>query len=140
MKASELRIGNFYNQFGNITEVDWSVLKDLKDAPIDQLWCKPIPLTEEWLQKFGFEKIKNNREFFYSDVFKHENDAYNTWFCVYFFNYNATGESAQYYKSYFETRHHGKIEYLDNYGNFDYVHQLQNLFFALTGKELTIKK
>ena len=55
MKASELRIGNFYNQFGNITEVDWSVLKDLKDAPIDQLWCKPIPLTEEWLINFGME-------------------------------------------------------------------------------------
>jgi hypothetical protein len=53
MKASELRIGNFYNQFGNITEVDWSVLKDLKDAPIDQLWCKSIPLTEEWLLKFA---------------------------------------------------------------------------------------
>jgi hypothetical protein len=60
MEASELRIGNFYNQFTYITEVDWPVLKELKDAPLDQLWCKPIPLTEEWLLKFGFEN-KNGK-------------------------------------------------------------------------------
>ena len=107
MKASELRIGNFYNQFGNITEVDWSVLKDLKDAPIDQLWCKPIPLTEEWLLKFGFDKIdfqfiKNGIKLFpIRDL---------------------------YYRGNFPIK-----------SDIKYVHQLQNLYFALTGEELTIK-
>lgn len=114
MKASELRIGNFYNQFGNITEVDWSILKELKDAPIDQLWCKPIPLTEEWLLKFGFKKNENGlfKLFNESEVPILLNEDLNGWTCD-GINFSVNGTQ--------------------------YVHQLQNLYFALTGEELTIK-
>ena len=125
MKASELRIGNFYNQFGNITEVDWSILKELKDAPIDQLWCKPIPLTEEWLINFGMEYTDgfsssrrlyfNNHEYDLSQVTYNEKEG-----LLRFSNGHPKGTSL--------------IPHIK------YVHQLQNLYFALTGEELTIVK
>ena len=118
MKASELRIGNFYNQFGNITEVDWSVLKDLKDAPIDQLWCKPIPLTEEWLLKFGFEKTLNQYK---KLTLSNKIGCDNIPFIILFLD-----NQYQYDDLRFRT-------------NIQYVHNFQNLYFALTGEELTIK-
>ena len=58
MKANELRVGNLYNQFGNIQEASWVTIKDLEKAPESQLWCKPFPLIEEWLLKFGFESCE----------------------------------------------------------------------------------
>ena len=109
LKATELRLGNLiWNEVQNISvKVDIRILADINDY--DKEW-HPIPLTEEWLIKFGFE---------------------------------IRGED--YYKySYYEV---GKITgkwYFDD-GNFiikddiNYVHQLQNLYFALTYEELTIK-
>ena len=70
---------------------------------------KPIQLTEEWLLKFGFEK--DNELNFVKFSFK-----------VHFWsNYN----------SYMYGWIGGNIE-------IKYVHQLQNIYFALTGQELTI--
>jgi hypothetical protein len=60
IKANELRIGNYYDQFGHTHQVTWVVIKDLESAPKDQLWCKPIPLTEEWLIRFGGIRSANN--------------------------------------------------------------------------------
>jgi len=62
IQVNELRIGNLvFDKNGSSFKIngvlEGSVFK--KDAyigtPID--WIKPIPLTEEWLLKFGFEKI-----------------------------------------------------------------------------------
>lgn len=114
MKATELRIGNLYSQFGNITEVSWCTIKDMEKAPESQLWCKPIPLTEEWLLKFGFEKagrtikLKNFGKFI-----------------------DMNGELSFYPA--------GMLNSLLRHDLLQYVHQLQNLYFALTGKELMIK-
>ena len=72
---------------------------------------KPIPLTEEWLLKFGLLKTKNSvlmggYELIYDD----KNNMYNVF--VY----------------------HGI------FCTIKYVHQLQNLYFALTGEELKINQ
>ena len=115
MKARELRIGNYYNQFGNIHQANGTVISQLEIAPKDQLWCKPIPLTEEWLLRFGFEKNKKGR----FKVLKHSavpilfNDDFNGWTC-------------------------DGINFSINHTL--YVHQLQNLIHALTGEELTLTK
>lgn len=71
----------------------------------------PIPITEEWLLKFGFEKIENLDclEFYKDDV-------------SFFINLNGI------YLKYVTARIHIK-----------HIHQLQNLYFDLTGEELTIK-
>lgn len=112
MNANELRIGNLFNQFGNTEVVSWVTLKELQNAPIEQLFCKPILLTEEWLLKFGFDK-------------------------------NLEKESSQ--GGWVELIHNDVIGYRfapdGAYGHpeIKYVHQLQNLYFALTNEELIIK-
>lgn len=117
MKNTEFRIGNYYNQFGNIEQVSWSVLKKLEDAPKGQLWCKPIPLTEEWLLKFGFEK-EYDKFMFSKDkltILIREHDTFNPNGRVYWNSWTIKECQPE------------------------YVHQLQNLYFALTGEELTFK-
>jgi hypothetical protein len=116
MKANELRIGNTINYVTlnnvKLVTVDASLIMELEPdsgAGSNRLY-KPIPLTEEWLLKFGFEKVSGW-------------DYYKGWI-----------------KDYVELE-------CDCYG-FDYVnnidkevkhvHQLQNLYFALTGKELEL--
>jgi len=121
MKAIELRIGNYYSQFGNETKISWVSLKELERAPEGQLWCKPIPLTEEWLLKFGwvwneecnsFEKYPNGDARMHL-TFKAVSGSYTM------FNYVLKALIAE---------------------RIFYVHQLQNLYQALTGEELTLSK
>jgi len=112
MKSTDLRIGNYiYNNEGEITKVallgaDLVMVDDSKK--VIEKNCAPIPLTEDWLLRFGFESSGD--------------DGYNTdWN-----NGNITiVEGVDYF-----------IE--DKTGvNIEYVHQLQNLYYALTGAELT---
>jgi hypothetical protein len=77
-------------------------------------WCKfeiinPILLTEEWLFKLGFEKLFEN-----GTGYKYDKFNISFYGDVYGFNY--------YYSEY----------------QIKYVHQLQNLYFALTQRELTV--
>ena len=97
MKANELRIGNYvYDNLGGVLKIKGISL----DSTLSHI--KPIPLTEEWLLKFGLMSIKTELGF------------WNNGDAIYF--------SYGFEKS---------IE-------LKYVHQLQNLYFALTGEELTI--
>ena len=72
---------------------------------------KPIRLTEEWLIDFGF-------------------------------NNTNTTEFPNYTKGMYQCRwRHGETNICNNHGfikDLKYVHQLQNLYFALTGEELKI--
>lgn len=128
MEVKELRIGNilqdiqykspmrivqFYGT--SMFELD-SPYMDYTDYRCDADLNKyePIPLTEEWLVKFGFTKDKNL--FFHDKCSYIQSDAYN---CGGGFGYCLNDE---------------KIDFL----HIKYVHQLQNLYFALTGEELTI--
>jgi hypothetical protein len=121
MKANEIRLGNYYNQFGNIHQVNGHIISELEKAPQGQLWCKPIPLTEEWLLKFGFEdkqtcfnlskREKLGHDFGDFAVSKYDDTQMKVW----------RGD-----------RYIGVC-------HIQYVHQLQNLCFALTNEELTMK-
>lgn len=77
---------------------------------------QPIPLTEEWLLKFGFD---NNG--------------------VVWIGLNTDAQELQITKQ-------GDVLIYDEDDNFiplnriQYVHQLQNLFYALTGNELELKQ
>jgi len=106
MEAKDFRIGN-YVQFpsGSIYKVDM-----LYDDFLSLLYWTPIPLTEEWLLKFGFE-IKQGR--FGNEYFGKIN------------LYTASDKKIVFcYDGYLK--------------GIKYVHQLQNLYFALTGNELTL--
>ena len=115
MKASELRIGNWFKEdileqtFAQITAEQ---ILDFYDDPLDDFY-KPIPLTEEWLLKFGFDLINNE----YHQSRNHELKLYWT--------VNKNKMIPEFNEKRFVTGY-----------DFKYVHQLQNLYFALTGQEL----
>lgn len=88
---------------------------------------KPIPLTEEWLVRFGFEKIKSH-DFGDYEYHKFINGSeYLVWFTDY--SISIGGSRAEISK--------GLCYSSDCI--IKYVHQLQNLYFALTGQELELK-
>jgi hypothetical protein len=116
MKASDLRIGNYvYDTLGKVNKIDLEAITYIVKEPHNQV--KPIPLTEEWLLKFGFEKSKVSSQFdkekltiqVSNELERHKKGR------VYFNSWAILEESIK------------------------YVHQLQNLYFALTGEELTFK-
>ena len=115
MKASELRINNYLYNDGVVVKIDARTIFDIWDDKGLKNY-KPIPLTEEWLLKFGFER---------TDLIDNSNDDW-TWLfyqkdSIYIDGSDLTIETA--------TGIVIKVEY---------VHQLQNLYFALTGEELTL--
>ncbi|MBB2148794.1 hypothetical protein [Pedobacter gandavensis] len=122
MKASELRIGNYIYKKGaeekveHLQSVDSYSGELVNGCQIIGL-LQPIPLTNEWLIKF--ELVENSR----SDRYRKRYDLPNDSFEIHFDN---DGE----YPVFFEGN---TLTFVS------YVHQLQNLYFALTGEELTIK-
>ena len=132
MEAQELRIGNYFyllnsnekqiNTVGKITK------NSVNGFPINNI--EPIPLTEEWLVKFGFSECKTKGEYEYMFV-ADEDDIYR----LYLFPLKD--------KWIIQLYNHYDAENRDDYERvvlpipFKYVHQLQNLYHALTGEELT---
>ena len=126
MEAKELRIGNYVNYFDDgeysiISTLDWGYVH-LNDAShIDYELLKPIPLTEEWLVKFGF---------YYGDSV----DYGYLWLKC---------KMGEFYvrPSYLGGFYWG-FDYnneINGQNNIKHVHQLQNLYFALTNEELKLK-
>ena len=113
IQANEIRIGNYVNDvcFGSISKFD--SFKDLCDVELNPEEFEPIPLTEEWLLKFGF-------------AFQDDSFSIRNLFIVFF-----EGKIECYFKDW-------AVGHLVKLRNLQYVHQLQNLNFALTGYELTI--
>lgn len=125
MKASELRIGNWIF-IEDDTEGWWE--DEVSDMDIGLIYnsnsgFKPIPLTEEWLEKFGFKQDGN-------DIFTIDfHDVYI-----------AVGLDGSYglYNSEFNWKVAGG-GLISKGTPLKHVHQLQNLYFALTNTELKIK-
>jgi hypothetical protein len=128
MEARELRIGNYVLCRGALARVT-SISEDgigyvkqsgISEGKIPFKLVKPIPLTEEWLVKFGFEKVQEKGGFYYEKTIL-SNDSIRV------FDDNSV---ATYF---FHNICH--VVYPQEF----HVHQLQNLYFALTNEELTIK-
>lgn len=131
MKTSELRLGNLV-QYGGTTAKVCQIEKSFFYCETDgndfftrdgEPGAKPIPLNEEWLLKFGFEKIKD------FDVYT------NVWefkgFMV---------SLGDYINIHVDWADDGVDNYHSIVGYEELnVHTLQNLYFALTGEELTFK-
>lgn len=125
MKTQELRIGNLLQSKVqlNFTDlkipkyamVDIVMLMDLQRLGADKWAFEPIPITEEWLLRFGFAFNSDNDEFQLSPV------ALD---CIRTGRYRGKWITL-YKKTVIETE-------------IKYAHQLQNIYFALTGKELPI--
>lgn len=121
MKATELRIGNIvlhehpvFDEKKEIHIVDHESFYRVQKFPDSY---SGVLITEEWLLKCGLEKDEKENGVFFSNGAGFELYKFNVFgdFCY------KCGNSIE--------------------GNFvnnrvDYVHQLQNLYFALTGDEL----
>lgn len=122
MKANELRIGNFVQrkkQVLKVLNVQWDKVL-LKGYPAGNRYFKlnniePIKLTEDWLLKLGFQPFKNNQYWFRIGI------NGNT------LNVSLSGNAE------IESFNREIVQLSDICEN---LHQLQNLFFSLAGKEL----
>lgn len=130
MKTNDLRIGNLVlNDDGGVCK-----LFNIHEGYINH---KPIPLTEEWLLKFGFEPLPfvNLLNSYTKSIGRNRILSIGSvgtpnemiWLC----EVNSVDKKI--------------IEDLVCIRNYDYdkythVHQLQNLYFALTGEELEVKQ
>jgi len=116
MKSEELRLGNYYNRTDGKDKSVQVNINDMVAWSKGAIYGKPIPLTEEWLVNFGFDL----------DI------GVGVWFGNKFGDYRFT----------IWDKYEG-VEYkfsIENslYIQLKHVHQLQNLYFALTGEELEI--
>jgi len=130
MKASELRLGNLIKIGGNTldsyqtyvpTKVTLAILNEIagenKERPDAELSVfLPVSLTEEWLMKFGF--VRNG-------------------------DYYCKGVHCTCFSGLMKLRFDRLLQMWQfDIGSYEdstrikYVHQLQNLFYALTGEEL----
>jgi len=129
LQASDLRIGNYLiGANGEVHQIDRYGLADLclEDGLIDNQ--KPIPLTEEWLVKMGFEKLGYNE---YSIELPIN---------IYYVTMSENNLWTAYIQGYGQATHNYGVSLLPISDTFIYVHQLQNLYHALTGQELTFNK
>ena len=112
MKANELRVGNYVqDEVGVAYKASAHSIKCLSEREYC-FWIHPIPLTEELLVRCGFVKI-------ISTISGTElKDEYELKFVR--------------ISHYFGQFHFHSV-------NIKYVHQLQNLYFALVGEELIFK-
>ena len=123
MKITDFRTGNFYTDGSNILIVRLidnypSSGDKINNTPLLEEYIKPIPLTDEWMFKFGFKKHKSGIGG--ADMWQGMNGwslGDSGWL------FRGNSKSGLKLVGYFNT-------------TINYVHQLQNLYYALTGEEL----
>jgi hypothetical protein len=125
-----LRINNYYELKGSVLGGGICQLKNLKDFIhigdlIESDLVKPIPLTEEWILKFGF--YKGNISY---------NNAYSIELQKTDF-YLRPCAFGGFYWGFNKDKNNLDCE-LNDVLPLKYVHELQNLYFALTQRELTV--
>ena len=127
IKANELRIGNLVYGFKTIWQIDSTDFRNY-DTDTGELPYDPIPLTPEILEAFGFKRYDIG-----------ETDEENAWILPvdqsdknnYLSKFTLTNEMEYCFRDDFTGRLH--------YVKVGSAHQLQNLYFALTGEELEYK-
>lgn len=132
MEARELRIGNWievrYGGYEGVWKTEVIRVTDILhvdgDGPYEHHinchpndYCEPIPLTVEWLVRAGFKQ-------------------WGTYLHLWKVN-PRHGFTVHLRSGKFTLNEYG---YSQRNGGISYVHQLQNLYYALTGQELIFKE
>jgi hypothetical protein len=123
MKSTELRIGNYVMDRGNkVLLIDhWEYKDKISEKRIDGYHpftefvehLQPITLTEEWLLKFGFKKDGIYYENAHLQLSKMTSKNGYDCYCT-------------------------DLDFSIFMTELEHVHSLQNLYFALTGEEITL--
>jgi hypothetical protein len=142
IELKELRIGNLLEYKGELVQVT-SLSCDIDDEYEEQIcfvkfgastneiggWnrslvndLKRIPLTPDWLVRLSFTRFANGA--YHKDVM-----------CTWRVWYDDLEKAATYCTDVYPEL--GHAVYLPI--RIDYIHQLQNIYFTMTGEELTIK-
>lgn len=121
MKSNELRIGNYFLENGNIKKVNPNIIEQLFESE-SRKWAEPIPLTEENLLKLGFN-TQYKKGWIGIDV-KHGNGTTTDFVLSY-------PQRMGMWQTFFAFEYDGF-----RFVELQYIHQLQNLYFALTGSDL----
>ena len=108
MEEKELRIGNYVNIEDTILRID------LQELYYNSSIMTPIPLTEEWLLKLGFESMYSKYIVKAGDYYNSIKQDYGKWI----YSYDESDAGCYELKE------------------IKYVHELQNLYFAFNDKEL----
>ena len=129
MKANELRLNNYALEDGEIVKIVYT--SQIHHAEN----LEPIPLTEEWLLKFGFEKNTGDNVV---DSLDYEliNRRKGIRLAPYAFSHGKPITEDGYL---FIFRMDVGLDF-EHIADIYEVHQLQNLYFSLVGEELTIKE
>lgn len=126
IEASELRIGNWIkNGIGEDFKANAQTICYFYESQSTLGAFSPIPLTEEWLERFGLTKkiMPDSTPHYTNDNVDFEpgvspDGKGGFMYCILV---DSSTETWQYIT------------------HVQYVHQLQNLYFALTGEELELK-
>ncbi len=130
MKPTDLRIGNLVNTVYSdepftVSRIGWDYLVIVKNRisnPVQTEYARPIPLTFDWLKRMGFEENQTDDGTVYHSL-RLSDDMYCN-------------------LSLLEVNKNGIIEAAlfpyENFFRYQYVHQIQNLYHAIMGKDITI--
>lgn len=120
IKAEELRIGNYVSLVDSNSIVP---IRGVDIAAIESgtLNVDPIFITNEYMERFGFIIEENE------DVEEDENGVLDLAYKFYIG------------KKLIITSFNGEFSFFDEEIDFSYVHELQNIFFALKKEELILK-
>lgn len=119
--ANELRIGNWVKQLqtGRLDKIDLFMMGEIAsdETYLDHLF--PIPLTPEVLEKAGFVNPQG-------DYWQKDNELMLAF------------DSCWWWTNSWEPDGEFGFDTLAQYREIEHLHQLQNLYFSITNKELKI--
>ena len=108
MKATELRIGNLVEYMGKIEPVTSQMIRDCE---LNNAVCQPVEITGEWVESKQWKYMYNSEDVYFGDGFNLYFTASDTWLLV-----SPTADLL------FKPK---------------YIHEVQNIYYMLTGEELT---
>jgi hypothetical protein len=125
LDSHEIRLGNTYKiELGDGTYksdlINLADLENLLDDDLDDFY-QAMEINEEWLIKLGFEYNKRYNNYVIKAKGFYNSVGYNDEDCDWYYNNDSSNAGCYYITS------------------IQYVHQLENLYFALTGEELIYK-
>ncbi|MFP3835344.1 hypothetical protein [Chryseobacterium sp. SIMBA_028] len=121
MDSKQFRIGNYINFGSTLSEITGVMAEEImfkyntggedRYALLQTPGINLIPISEEWLLKFGFLKVLDHPVYRLDGIQIEFNGVDSEW----------------------------AVDLFSGKTDVDYIHQLQNIFFAIKGKELTLK-